>query len=266
MRARALARDWGHHTRLLQHALDSILAQTNPAFDVVVVCHDIPEIPQAKHGAVHMLTVDFPPPEKNNDDMCIDKVLKISRGVEWAIARGSDYVMFVDADDLVSRRLSEFVAAHPGDNGWYFYTGYVHRYGDRCMRKHTPHHLICGTGVIVRTNLLRFGKSDFCRGQRANTLAAAGIENYLAHLAEQGTPIQSLPFPGAVYVLHTDSTSEIPGGSGYRFGDPRTRRPLWRRVAGWGKRTAKRIPNMRPVTAALRTEFSVPKADVAAHG
>jgi len=113
MRARALSQDWGYHTWLLERTLDSILAQTNPEFDVVVVCHDIPEIPQAKHAAVHMLKVDFPLPRRENSDMTVDKVLKISRGVEWAIARGSDYVMYVDADDLVSRHLSEFVATHP---------------------------------------------------------------------------------------------------------------------------------------------------------
>lgn len=107
MRARALSKDWALHTRLLQCTLNSILAQTHPAFDVVVVCHDVPDIPQARHSAVHTLSVDFPPPQRTNDDMCADKVLKISRGVEWAMARGSEYVMFVDADDLVSRRLSE---------------------------------------------------------------------------------------------------------------------------------------------------------------
>ncbi len=259
MRARALSRDWDHHCRLLQRTLDSILAQTNPEFNAVVVCHDIPDIPQAKNAVVHMVTVDYPPPQRNNDDMCRDKVLKISRGVEWAIARASDYVMFVDADDLVSRRLSEFVAAHPESNGWYFHTGYSHRYGERWVRKHMPHHLICGTGVIVRTNLLRFANSDFCRGENANTLAAAGMENYLGLLAAQGAPIQPLPFPGAVYVLHADSTSEVPGGSGYRLGGAGTPRPLLRRVLSWGKQTAKKLPKIVPITRTIRAEFTIPK-------
>jgi len=263
MRARALARNWEHHTWLLERTLGSILAQTDSNFDVVVVCHEIPEISQVEHAAVHMLQVDFPPPERNNDDMCRDKVLKISHGVKWAIARKSDFVMFVDADDLVSRSLSGFVAAHPGDNGWYFHTGYAHHYGERWLRKHTPHHLICGTGVIVRTSLLRFGKSDFCRGEIANTLAAAGMENYLAVLAEQGTPIQPLPFPGAIYILHDDSTSEVPGGDGYRLGGDRAPRPLWRRALTWGRRT---LPKMRPITPALRAEFSIPKADCVSRG
>src|SRR5260370_22808937 len=118
MRARALARDWAYHTWLLQCTLNSILAQSNPEFNVVVVCHDVPEIPQANDPAVHMLRVHHSLPEKTFDDMLVDKVLKLTAGVDWAIARGSDYVMFVDADDLVSRRINVFVASHRGNNAW----------------------------------------------------------------------------------------------------------------------------------------------------
>jgi hypothetical protein len=260
MRARALSRNWDHHTWLLERTLDSILAQTDPRFNAVVVCHDIPDIPQADQPNVEMLTVDFPVPDRNNDAMCIDKILKVSRGVEWAQAHGSEYVMFVDADDLVSRRLSAWVAANSGGNGWFFRSGYAHCYGDPWMRTQTPHHLICGTGAIVRADLLRFAKVDFCHGRVVNTLAAAGIGNYLSHLAEQGSPIEPLPFPGAIYVLHDDSTSEVPGGSGYRLNGTRDTRPIWRRTLSWGKRTVNTLSRTRPVTSRVRREFSVPRA------
>ena len=258
MRARALSKDWSHHTQLLEWTVDSILAQTDPRFEVVVVCHDVPDIPP--HPKVHMLPVAFPPPpRRNNDDMCVDKVLKVSAGVDWAVARGADFVMFVDADDLVSRRLSAFVAQHPAANGWYFHDGFVHRYGERWLRSHAPHHLICGTGVIVRTRLLRSAPSEFCRGAVANTLANAGIDFYLPHLAEQGTPIERLPFPGAVYVLHPDSTSEVPGGAGYRLGGAADLRPLWLRALSRAKRVAIQLPTLRLITPRLRAEFTIPR-------
>ena len=234
MRARALSKDWSHHTQLLEWTVDSILAQTDPRFEVVVVCHDVPDIPP--HPKVHMLPVAFPPPpRRNNDDM------------------------FVDADDLVSRRLSAFVAQHPAANGWYFHDGFVHRYGERWLRSHAPHHLICGTGVIARTRLLRSAPSEFCRGAVANTLANAGIDGYRPHLAEQGTPIERLPFPGAVYVLHPDSTSEVPGGAGYRLGGAADLRPLWLRVLSRAKRVAIQLPTLRLITPRLRAEFTIPR-------
>lgn len=257
MRARALSRSWAHHTWLLQRTVESCLAQTHPDFEVVVVCHDIPEIPQAGHPKVHMLPVSFRIPERNNDDMCVDKVLKVSRGVEWAMERRSDYVMFVDADDLVSRRLSGYVAEHNGANGWYLYNGYVHTYGEKWVRTHQPHHLICGTAAIVKTSLLRFAPSEFCRGEVANTLANAGIDFYLPHLAEQGTPIEPLPFPGAIYILHPDSTSEVAGGTGYRLGGTFKPRPLWKKILGPLKRAALTLPTLRPITPHLRAEFTI---------
>jgi len=264
MRARALSKNWAHHTSLLERTVDAILAQTHPDFEVVIVCHDVPGIRQAGHPKVHMLPVDIPIPQRTNDDMCVDKVLKLSKGLEWAIPRRSDYVMFVDADDLVSRRLSEFVAAHDGENGWYFHSGYVHTYGDAWVRTHAPHHLICGTGAIVKTSLMRFEKSEFCRGEVANTLANAGIDYYLPHLEAQGAPIRPLPFPGAVYILHPDSTSEVAGGTGYRLGGTFAPRPLWKRVLGPVKRAALTLPTLRPITPALRREFTIPRERPAA--
>lgn len=258
MRARALAADWRYHTWLLEKTLDSILAQTHPAFEAVVVCHDIPDIRQAAHPQVHILPVDIPVPARTNDDMCLDKVLKISAGVEWALKRGSDYVMFVDADDLVSRRLSAFVAAHHGANGWYFHDGFVHTYGERWVRVDAPHHLVCGTSAIVRADLLRSAPSDFCRGAVVNTLADAGHNLYEKHLAEGGTPIAPLPFPGAVYVLHPDSTSQVAGGAGYWPAAAGERRPGWRRTLRRVRQAARRIGTMRPITPRLRAEFTIP--------
>jgi hypothetical protein len=258
MRARALSRDWQYHTWLLQRTVDSILAQTDSRFEIAIGCHDIPEIAQASHPKLHMLPVTFRIPERTNDDMCADKVLKLSRGVEWAIERGSDYVMFVDADDLVSRRLAGFVADHHGANGWYFVDGYVHRYGERWVRTHSPHHLICGTGAIVKTSLLRFAPSELCRGAVANTLADAGHGYYRPHLEQQGTPIAELPFPGAICIQHSDSTSEVSGGAGYRLGGTFQPRPSWKRVLGPVKRAALTLPTLRPITPALRAEFTIP--------
>lgn len=260
LRARALAKDWALHLELLERTVDSILAQSHPAFAVAIVCHDAPEIRQVRHSAVHVLRVAVPLPQRTNDDMCVDKVLKLSRGVDWAVEHGSDYVMFVDADDLVSRRLSAVAAEHPAANGWYLPRGFLHRYGDWWVRAHSPHHLICGTSAIIRTNLLRAEPVAWCRGEIVNTLAAAGHGAYLRHMAEQGAPLAPLPFAGAVYVLHDDSLSEVPGGVGHRLGGTADQRPLWRRALSRGKRVALQLPTLRLITPRLRAEFTIPRS------
>lgn len=260
MRARALSRDWGYHTWLLERTLDSIVAQTSLDYDAVVVCHDIPEIAHKEHPKVHFVSVDFPPPGRISDDMYRDKVLKITRGIEWASRRCSEYVMFVDADDLVSRRLASFVSTHSGKNGWYIKSGFTFRYGDRWLRKSVPHHMICGTCAIVRTDLLMSSKSEFCRGETANTLANAGHTNYVSHLEAQGAPIEPLPFPGAVYVIHAESTSTILSIAGRSGAMAEKHRPAWRRTLSWGKRAVKELGKLRPLTNEAREEFTIPHA------
>ncbi len=257
MRARALSQNWDYHTWLLERTLDSLLAQTNPDFNAVIVCHEIPDIAHTKHPKLEFLSVDFPEPNRKHAEMCRDKVLKISRGVEWAISRGSEHVMFVDADDLVSRRLSEFVAAHSRENGWYFQTGFTHCYGERWVYKHSRHHLLCGTCVIVRTDLLHFEKSGFHRGGNVTSLANVGHCTYVAHLAEQGAAIQPLPFAGAVYVLHPDSTAWVKGEEEQEL----PIQPLWRRPLTWGKQIAKTLPKIRLITRWMRAEFTIPHAN-----
>ncbi len=47
---------------------------------------------------------------------------------------GADYIMWVDSDDFVSNRLTEFVHTHHGDDGWYSDAGYFHVAGSRTVR------------------------------------------------------------------------------------------------------------------------------------
>ena len=172
LRARALAQNWDLHVWLLQRTLKSMLAQTNNEFRVFVSCHDIPDLPETAHPKVHFLPLDIPLPQRNLDDMCVDKVLKLTAGTDLAIAEGCDYVMFADGDDLISRHVSELVATNRGKSGWYATVEYFHRYGGNWLRKYTLPVWQSGPSIIVRSDLLRFELDSRYRGERVNTLAA----------------------------------------------------------------------------------------------
>jgi len=278
-RSRRLAKDWDYHVWLLQRTLDSMLAQTNDAFVVAVVCHEIPTILHLENPRVHFLPVDFPPPQRDNDDMCADKVLKLSVGAEWAISKGCDYVMYTDADDLVSRRISEFVAVHGGANGWYTPSEFFHAYDSRWLVKHFQPPMKSGPVVIVKSNLLKFATVPFTdiwlelileagerkyaellagRRRRTNTLAAVGHTLYQRLMKAQGYPLEPLPFPGYVVINHADSTSQVSGGLGSaileKSAAPRTLRSRLNRL----KRIGLRLPSVRPLTHAVRSEFTIP--------
>jgi hypothetical protein len=277
-RSRLLSKDWDYHVWLLQRTLDSMLSQTNRVFTVAIVCHERPRIPQADDPRVRFLPVDFPPPQRNNDDMCADKVLKLSIGAEWAVSNGCSYVMLTDADDLLNRQVSEFVRRHGGANGWYTPTEYIYAYGSRWIRKNSRGSTISGPGVIVRSDLLKSESPPFTgqwvnliveggeknyvrflarRNRRVITIAATGLAYFQKLMSAEGTPLEPLPLTANVVINHSDSTSQITGGIGTAVPDKPTARTALaalRRI----KRIGSTFPSIRPLTRALREEFAIP--------
>ena len=129
LRARALSRDWAHHTWLLDTTIYSMLAQQQGEVRVVVGCHDIPDSRWASDPRVRFEPVTIAHPDRTFDDMSVDKVVKHSVAARWAIAQGADYVGFNDADDLVSDRVGVHVAANRGENGWYTESQWLDTHG-----------------------------------------------------------------------------------------------------------------------------------------
>jgi hypothetical protein len=191
--------------------------------------------------------------------MLIDKVLKVSRGAEAALADGCDFLMYVDADDLVSHELCAFVHETKTDantTGWYLDQGYTYRYGSRWLRRQDQHHLFCGTCNIVRADQLRFENQTAYRGGRVEILAAAGHNRFAEILGQAGRVMRPVPFPGSIYILHGESTvlvqSEIQRAK---------ERPKLRQVISHWKRRLIQFSKFRLLTSRLRAEFSVPTGE-----
>lgn len=278
-RSRLLANDWHYHVWLLERALDFILSQTNESFVVAVVCHERPKLSRGSHPKVHFLPVDFAPPQRDSDDMCVDKVLKLSVGVEWALSKGCDYIMFTDADDLVNRRVSEFVATRGDEIGWYTPYEFFYSYGSRWVRKYTLGEMASGPCVIVKSSVAKFATVPFTgrwldiiiaggearyvellsgRNRRVNTLAAVGHMNFRRLMAAEGDALLPLPFAGNVVINHFDSMSWVPGGAGSRLSTKPVTSGTLRGQLGRLKRAGMLLPSIRPLTRGLSTEFTVP--------
>lgn len=250
LRAKALAIDWPYHVRLLERTVDSFLGQTDPDVRVVIVCHDVPEVRQRSDSRIHLIQVDIPHPVKTFDDLIRDKVIKVSRGARWAIDAGSKYVMYADADDLVSRRLSEFVCRSKGPPGWYFETGYAYQYGRPWIRRTRRQHLLHGTCAIFRADVLSFGPRADYRGEYVNIEAAEGHTEFVSLMARAGAPLQQLPFPGSIYIQHPDSVVAA------RIEPPSRASWLLSRLRRM-RRDLSLLADVRPVTAGLAREFSI---------
>jgi hypothetical protein len=272
LRARALSRDWAHHTWLLDTTIHSMLAQQQGDVRVVVGCHDIPDTRWASDPRVRFEPVTIAHPARTFDDMSVDKVIKHSVAARWAIAQGADYVVFNDADDLVSDRIGEHVAANRGAHGWYTESQWLYTYGGYFARLVDIAAPKSGPCVIVRSDLLQFDSPPYSgawvdlvkggdeleylellarHGVPVCTLAAAGHWHYTTLMAQLSHPLQPLPFPGNLVINHGDSMSTAGGRHGFQV---LSHLAAMRRFLGV-------MPLLRWASAALKREYHVPPAD-----
>jgi hypothetical protein len=244
-----VARSWEKVCLLFERTARSLCQQTSPHFKVVVVCHEKPKIAY-DHPNLIYLKVNFaaPAPDDYSGKMR-DRMRKHLTAVSYAQQFHPTHIMRVDADDLVSRRLAEFVQQFPESNGWFINQGYVHYQGAKTVYlQRRNFHKLCGTSNIVR-NLLHPFPSDVMA-------ADLNFKEYpLRHseIAEQmrlkGTPLRPLPFTGAIYTYaHGQNIStERDNRSGYLLSLTTFRRTVHHaKTLVW---------NTRPLTQSIRNEF-----------
>jgi hypothetical protein len=211
--------DWPALKRRLAQTIRSIAGQDDLRWRAIIVANegcDLPALP----GNFELRQVRFPPnpmfEQGDNDreaflDSCrLDKGRRVLTGILEADRGG--YCMVVDDDDFVSSRLTSFAAGRSGGNGWYVQNGYIWGDGGKLIYEYADFWKFCGTSHIVRTALYElpasvedadpvylrriFGSHVFIRG----------------YLEARGTPLEPLPFVGAVYrVGHVGAHSKSRG-------------------------------------------------------
>jgi hypothetical protein len=234
-----VCRDWPYVSRIAERSIKSVCAQTGAAFQLLLVCHRRPQT-DFTHPSLTVIEEDFPVPGPSQQERMADKSRKLWRGLAAARANTPGHVMFVDADDCVSRRLAGFVAAHREANGWYFDRGYLHDQGSRWVLRKGDFHLLCGTSHILRCEP-RDLPATVAEKESDYWIASHGHQEMAAFMQNRGTPLAPLPFLGAVY---NTATSESSGGMALR---------------GWHSRRILlyKMFHYRPLTAAIRGEYGL---------
>ncbi|MEO1909530.1 MAG: hypothetical protein ABGX10_03710 [Paracoccus sp. (in: a-proteobacteria)] len=250
-------KDWDALQGYLRQTLNSIAAQTSTDWECVVVANAgaaLPDMPPS----CRLITVDLPLPDMPDRDIHLeayydavrhDKGLRIHAGL--AGIDDSSHVMVVDFDDFVHRGLAEFVAKCRNVTGWNIDKGYVWDGGAWCFAQ-PQFHQMCGTSHIIRRDLLgsfvaKDGHLDIAAVKRR-----LGSHIFIHHdLADQGSDLLNLPFPGAVYRIgNPQSTS----GSGQLTALMTPRRDL----VAHPRRFIRNMLRYRRVTRDLRRDFTLP--------
>ena len=214
-KSQSVSSDWGKVCKQLAQTLESICNQTDDNYKVLVICHDLPEL-RSTYKKVRFCQVQFPPPSLpvdskdgfSIDDLHADKGRKMIYGLSIARDEKADFIMFVDADDLVNRHISAFVKTEKNPNGWVCDRGY--RMDESCSWLLYPRNKFnheCGTSHILRTKFAPFPDApDYTLGLDDYYIRRYVVHAYVAdNLSNLGHPLSSLPFFGAIYLFNDQS-------------------------------------------------------------
>jgi hypothetical protein len=222
LKARRTAKNWSQTVLDFNRTLASIYSQTNPNFRILVGCHDIPELLIATDERLEFLPVTFDPANLDSDPSAIfsDKGRKLYKTAEQFREEGGTWFMTLDADDIISNRLVEFIITNPNPHGYIARQGFI-------LDQHTmkiskvPDAVIfrwgfdkiCGSCVVVKftdrdIEELKRNITESRFGRYLNTDHTKVWERSL----EEGRPFTPFPFSAVTYVVNTgDNHSFVHG-------------------------------------------------------
>jgi hypothetical protein len=206
VRHQANARNWGRLKSNLSQTVRSVAAQTDSDWEGFVVANDGADLPVLPRR-FSVIYVNYPPNLLHDMDSAdresvyqafrLDKGRRVLAGLVAAKPKG--HVMIVDDDDFVSRRLADHVAHHSSQNGWSIDKGYVWSDGGQLLYRHDDFSNICGTSHIVRADLYEIPASVEAASEGYVRCMLGSHVAIGPHLRARGTPLEALPFRGAVY-------------------------------------------------------------------
>ena len=261
----------------LKKTLASVENQTNSNWRVLIVSQTKPDVEYIEDKIIYVpagfkAARKFPSNIKlstRETVLCrrvndLDRLRKIRVAAAALHRYRTDFVMVLEADDFVSNRLCEFVAANKEGNGWSIEQGYIWNGKSNYMHQTNRLTAYCGSSSIVKVFYeLLPKKMPIDVDPTTLNLFCSGCP-FLDHvhnemresMAQAGQPIETLPFRGAIYhkghglnlsVQYCDE-DEVPYLS-----------PIVR-IRRWARRLflyPRRIENRVYLTESLKSEFAI---------
>ena len=252
LRCPEISDDWSRVCALFERTVTSVFNQTDPNFRMIVCCSARPKLTRSFDERLEYIVIDAPIPERTFESMMEDKVRKLFVALQRARDIDADYVMPLDADDLVSRRIVAHTLRHPDADGWYVSKGWRYEYGTGWLERLGNFNLICGSCNVLARRWFSFAGRPDKERQAYQDLVANGHEQVVDAFAARGASLRPFPFRGMVYTVSNreNATRLLPAGTP-------THRHLLRRMAARVKTEGRTWINRWPCVGSVRSEFAL---------
>ena len=267
--SRKLKSHWTIACRHLRQTLRSIHNSSSGNYRVVVAGHESPDFDVRFDSRFNFLSLTHPVPSDRNytPALVLDKLTKIAAA--WNYAKPTwnpKYVMKLDADDLISSKLVEWLDNADGEAGYLIKNGWVWRSGSRYLLQRTEYFdRTCGSCLIIRNDVVDqtgpfLAEWEGVPSEEASSSSAASnghsvpgyrtstillndsCPRFAAQFAYLGHRLPTVPFTAVVY--RTGNSDSVEGEIHQRTPQTQTLRMFIGRI----RRT-------RLITKALRKEF-----------
>jgi hypothetical protein len=238
LRSRAVSRDWKRVCNLLSRTLSSILGQTDQNFYVAVGCHELPEltIPPDPHVVFLQTSAAIPTALAQQGE---DKKRKRRLALAYLRTLGGGYFMPLDADDLVSQRLVQYVRSNPPQFGYIMNKGYELDSQTGRVKYAPRFSKFCGSCAIFR-----FSAEDLPSSEADGKEYVADKFGDHIKWKEVGEklkrPLSDLPIRGAMYVTNNGENYSVLSGN-----------------VGWRRTILRRLTPARKPSSELVAEFGL---------
>lgn len=196
--ADGVANDWQKAVACLERTLRSILGNPEKDLRAMVICQDRPPLKLKDERYVFLKTRQPKPDKQDARAKERDKGVKTVEAFDAARELSPEYVMLVDADDLISNTLVSYVNQRPTFDAFCLKRGYRWREGSSHFTLQPRFNQVCETAFVWRFDKRLFpaylGKTYTKRicDQEHNLVEAA--------MDAEGLQVDKIYEPKAVYV------------------------------------------------------------------
>lgn len=208
-RAKGTTGNWPLVSELCLNTIKSCLNTGLSRISVLLVGHEPPDgIEEVNDDRLVFIRANWHPPDAQEFGRSgmDDKWRKVAKGFVHASRLNTDYIMIVDADDLVSRRLPEHLCKSRPENGLIIKNGYRYQHRHFLAEKLIGN-FNCGSNAILNARKILLPASDDEARTRKCVGLSAGHTIIDKRMKELGMALEPVPFFAAVHVTHGEQHS-----------------------------------------------------------